>query len=105
MVEFCKKCDAIIMGSKGDEITCPNCGEPQKAKTEIKLTEKIKKAEEKEVMDTDNQTEIHPITDAECPECKSPKAYYWTKQTRAGDEPETQFFKCVECAHQWRDYR
>jgi len=93
------------MGSKGDEIPCPGCGEAQKAKSEIKLSEKVKKAEEKEIVDTDNATEVNPITDAECPECKNKKAYYWTKQTRAGDEPETQFFKCVKCNHQWRDYR
>jgi transcription factor S len=105
MVDFCKDCGAIIMGIRGEEVPCPSCGASQKAKTEMKLSEKVAKVEEKEVIDTNKQAEINPITDAECPECKSPKAYYWTKQTRAGDEPETQFFKCVECAHQWRDYR
>jgi len=105
MVDFCNKCGAIIMGSKGDEVPCPSCGESQKAQTSMKLTEKIKKVEEKEVVDTNQAPEIHPITDAQCPECNNSQAYYWTKQTRAGDEPETQFFKCVVCAHQWRDYR
>lgn len=93
------------MGSKGDEVPCPSCGESQKTQSTVKLTEKIKKVEEKEIVDTDQAAEIHPITDSECPECGNTQAYYWTKQTRSGDEPETQFFKCVNCAHQWRDYR
>lgn len=105
MVDFCKKCGAIIMGKKGEDVKCPACGFENKSKTEIKLTEKIEKKEEKEIVSTENNVEIYPITPVECPKCGNQEAYYWTKQTRAGDEPETQFFKCVSCQHQWRDYR
>ena len=45
-----------------------------------------------------------PLTDEECPKCKHGKAYYWLVQTRAGDEPETRFFRCEKCKHTWRDY-
>lgn len=45
-----------------------------------------------------------PVTDAECPKCHNKKAYYWTAQTRAADEPETKFLKCQKCGHTWRDY-
>lgn len=105
MVEFCSKCGAIIMGKKGEEVKCPSCGEAQKAKDSIKLSEKVVKKEEKEVVSTDDKSsEIHPLTDAECAKCGHGRAYFWTKQMRAGDEPETQFFKCESCGHQWRDY-
>ena len=40
----------------------------------------------------------------ECPKCRHKKAYYWTVQTRAGDEAETKFLKCEKCSHTWRDY-
>ena len=93
------------MGKKGEKVECPSCGTKKEAKSEVKLSEKIKKQEEQEVVDSDNSAEIHPTTPVECPECANKEAYYWTKQTRAGDEPETQFFKCVACSHQWRDYR
>ena len=105
MVDFCNKCGSIIMGKKGDSVECPSCGEKNKAKTTVKLSQKVQQKEEKEIINTNKTPEIHPTTLAECPQCKASEAYYWTKQTRAGDEPETQFFKCTECAHQWRDYR
>ena len=105
MVEFCKDCGAIIMGKKGESVECPSCGASQKAKSDIKLSSKVEKKEEMEVIDTGSADEIHPTTTVECPECANMEAYYWTKQTRAGDEPETQFFKCTACQHQWRDYR
>lgn len=106
MVDFCSECGAIVIGKKGEDTKCPACGTLQKTKTSVKLNEKIEKKTEKEVVDKDDSTaEIHPITDVECPKCGHNKAYYWTKQTRAGDEPETQFFKCVKCKEQWREYR
>ncbi len=106
MVEFCSNCDAIIIGEKGKDIKCSACGFVQKAKSTIALNEKIKKEKEIEVVNSDDtQAEIHPLVDMECPECKHKKAFYWSKQTRAGDEPETLFYKCEKCKHQWRDYR
>jgi len=93
------------MGKKGEEVACPSCGHNTKAKSEVKLSEKIEKKEETEIVDTDNSEEIYPTTPVECPKCGNDEAYYWTKQTRAGDEPETQFFKCVACKNQWREYR
>ena len=105
MVDFCDSCGTIIIGKKGDKVECPSCGKTQKTQSSVKLTEKVKKKKEQEIVDTNSAAEIHPTTEAECPQCGAKEAYYWTKQTRAGDEPETQFFKCTECAHQWRDYR
>jgi len=105
VVEFCSKCGSIIMGKKGESVVCATCGAKNKTKDEIKLTEKITKTQEKEIINTSKTEEIYPTTPVECPECKNKLAYYWTKQTRAGDEPETQFFKCVKCSHKWRDYR
>lgn len=104
MVEFCDKCGALIMGKAGEDTPCPSCGEVKKAKGHGDFSEKVEN-KEVEVIGSDPTSDIHPITEAECPECKHDKAHYWTKQTRAGDEPETQFFKCEKCKHQWRDYR
>ncbi|MFW6285598.1 MAG: transcription factor S [Nanoarchaeota archaeon] len=107
MVEFCKNCDAIIIGKKGEEVKCSACGEVQKTQSSLSLNIKVEpKKQEKEVLDKNtSEGEIHPVIQAECPKCHFKEAYYWTKQTRAGDEPETMFFKCVKCKHQWREYR
>jgi len=45
-----------------------------------------------------------PLVDEECKKCGHGKAFYWQVQTRAGDEPETRFFRCEKCKHTWRDY-
>lgn len=105
MVDFCEKCGAIIMGKKGEAVACPSCGHEVKAKSEIKLTQKVEKVQEKEIVDVDDTSaEIHPEIDIECPECGNNKARYFSKQMRSGDEPETQFYKCTKCKHQWRKH-
>lgn len=105
MVEFCTKCGAIIMGKKGQEVICAGCGYSSKAKNTTELKEKIKVKKEIEIISDTIGDEILPLIETECPECKNDKAYYWSKQMRAGDEPETLFYKCPKCKHQWRDYR
>ena len=93
------------MGKKGEKTACPSCGHKETPKSTVSLSEKVKKKETIEVIDPSSAAEIHPKTDVDCPECGHKKAHYWTQQTRAGDEPETQFFKCAKCKHQWREYR
>ncbi len=105
MVDFCSSCGTIIIGKKGENVKCPGCGAEQKAKTTMAFSEKVEKKKELEIIDSDKSSEVHPTTPVECPKCGNMEAYYWTKQTRAGDEPETQFFKCTACRHQWREYR
>jgi DNA-directed RNA polymerase subunit M len=46
-----------------------------------------------------------PIVDKACPQCEHSKAYFWLQQTRAADEPPTQFFRCTKCKHVWREYK
>ncbi|ORX38360.1 hypothetical protein BD324DRAFT_351167 [Kockovaella imperatae] len=41
--------------------------------------------------------------EAACPKCDSRQAYFRQLQIRSADEPMTTFYKCVECAHQWRE--
>lgn len=105
MVEFCDDCGAIILGKEGEKATCKSCGQKKEVEEETKLNEKIDRKDDKEIIDSSAGDEIHPTTEIDCPECGHGKAHYWTKQTRAADEPETQFFKCEECKHQWREYK
>ena len=58
-----------------------------------------------DVVEEDDTEKIHPIDkEVECPKCGNTEAYYWTIQTRSGDEAETKFHKCTKCKHTWRDY-
>jgi len=103
-MEFCPKC-GIILIKKTKNYGCPKCGYVKKGSgTKIQTSEKIDKKQEIEVYSKKDQR-VLPIVDEQCPKCKNEKAYFWTVQTRAGDEAETKFFKCVKCDHTWREYR
>ena len=101
---FCPKCGSILMPKKeGGKVIakCPRCGYEQKEGT-VQIKEKTGKKEE--IIVIDKEIETHPLMEAECPKCGNEKAYFWTRQTRASDEPETKFYKCSKCRHIWRDY-
>jgi len=104
MVDFCDECGSIIMGQKGEETACPSCGKLKKTKTESTFNQKIEKKKDLEVIDKGTTDKVHVIVDDKCEKCGETKIYFWTKQMRSGDEPETQFFKCTKCSNQWRDY-
>ena len=58
-----------------------------------------------DVMDViEEEATAYPLVDRTCPKCSHDKAYFWEIQTRASDEPATQFFKCEKCKHTWRHY-
>ena len=66
-----------------------------------KLKEKVEHKQEIEVVSEDDTA--LPITEAECSKCGHNEAYWWSKQMRSSDEPETKFLKCTKCKHTWRE--
>ena len=106
MLIFCPDCGSMLKSKQQKNKTTQfcSCGYSSDVKgDETVLKEKVdSSADQIEVIEGD--TEIHPLTDMDCAKCGHDKAYFWTKQTRAGDEPETKFYKCEKCKHTWRDY-
>ena len=102
---FCPKCGSILKLKKdgGKRVLACSCGFVDKSNEETKLSEKIDEKSEISVVERDDY-ETFPQMDVKCPKCGHDKAYYWLVQTRAGDEPETKFLRCVNCKHRWRDY-
>jgi len=87
----------------GKTVIICRCGHSS-AVGSMKISEHISQEKDFEVIEESLQT--LPIADDEkCPKCGNRKAYLYTKQTRAADEPETKFLKCTKCSHQWRDYK
>lgn len=101
---FCPKCGSILKFKKSGKsiVQYCSCGYKSKDVQKSKLSEKVDKNNEVAVVEEDFETD--PITEAECKKCGHRKAYFWTVQTRASDEPETKFLKCEKCKHIWRDY-
>ena len=101
-MEFCPKCGAVLVEKKKN-FGCPRCNYSTKEKVKIKTSEKMN--EKKEVAIVKKDTKTLPTVNEKCKKCGYDRAYFWTIQTRAGDEAETKFFKCMKCDHTWREYR
>jgi transcription factor S len=102
-MEFCPRCGSILV-QKNNSNKCPRCGYVLKSKIKIKTSEKVNVRKEIPVV-SEKDTSVYPIITEICKKCGNDKVYFWTVQTRAGDEAETKFFKCTKCEHTWRDYR
>jgi transcription factor S len=102
-MEFCPKCGSVLIGSKND-FKCVRCNYKSKSKVIIETSEEIEKPQEIGVI-TDKDTDVFPVISGNCKKCGNKEAYFWTSQTRAGDEAETKFFRCTKCKYTWREYR
>ena len=98
-MKFCK-CGAIMV-PVGSEVVCKACGCRETASGANAIRE-IKKA--KKATASAQDAETMPTIKIKCPKCGHPESHFWTLQTRAGDEAETQFFRCKKCGHSWRKY-
>jgi len=103
---FCPKCGSIILPKKEDnkKVLICSCGYKTSNVEQTKITETVTKKEKEVEVIEKTDIEILPKVDAECDKCGHKKAFFWTVQTRAGDEPETKFMRCEKCRHTWRDY-
>jgi len=113
-VKFCPKCGTRlklkqVKGEKGVAITllCDNCGYSDKAARTVTQATEEELAELpaiKVVGEKESKLSTLPTTKTECPKCGHDEANWWFLQTRSGDEPPTQFYRCLKCNHTWRSY-
>ncbi|MFA4960324.1 MAG: transcription factor S [Candidatus Pacearchaeota archaeon] len=99
-MEFCPKCGSLLVMKK-TKFGCPRCDYTAKEKIVMEVKEKINENTSVAVINENNET--LPITDFECLKCGNDKAYFWTRQMRSGDEPESKFFKCTKCKNVVRE--
>ncbi len=101
-MEFCPKCGSVLI-EKRKNFGCARCNYTAKGKVKIEASEKMTEQQEVGVI-KEKDTDVFPVINNTCPKCGHREAYFWTAQTRAGDEAETRFFKCTKCKHSWREY-
>jgi transcription factor S len=94
-MEFCPKCGALLMMKK-TKFGCPRCDYTSKEELKLEIKEKINNNEGVAVVN-EKDAGIHPITGFDCEKCGHKKSYFWIRQMRSGDEPESKFYKCVKC--------
>ena len=103
---FCPKCGSVLLPKKegSKKVLICSCGYKSSNVEKTKLTEVLANKEKEVEVIEKGKLNILPKTKAECDKCGNKEAFFWTMQTRAGDEPETKFLKCTKCEHIWRDY-
>jgi transcription factor S len=103
---FCPKCGSLLVpvDKGGKKVIGCSCGFVLGKKESVEIKEVVSPQKKDEIVAIEKEVVPYPLTEVECPKCHHGKAYYWTVQTRAGDEPETKFMKCESCKHVWRDY-
>jgi DNA-directed RNA polymerase subunit M len=102
-MQFCPKCGAILI-QKTKNFGCPRCNYSTKEKVKLETKEALHENIEINVV-KEKDMNVLPVVEADCKKCDSKEAYFWTSQTRSGDEAETKFFRCKKCNHTWREYR
>jgi len=107
-MKFCDKCDAMMMPFKDEDgnnvLKCRSCGYIQKGSSELKVSQPVKRTPRDKIIVVEDDSIPMPKTTALCPKCGHNEAYYWTVQTRRGDEGATEFYRCTKCRTTWRDY-
>lgn len=113
-MKFCPKCGTRlklkqVRSEKGFSITylCENCGYTNRAGksvTQPVADEMVGPASIKVVGEKESKLTTLPTIKIECPKCGNNEAMWWFLQTRSGDEPPTQFYRCTKCNHTWRSY-
>ena len=105
-LEFCPKCGArmefVVEGGRL-KAKCPKCGYEKELKSNPTRERHLRREQKVIVVEEEGEPPM-PTVRIECPRCGYNEAYTWTVQTRAGDEGETQFFKCKRCGYVWRLY-
>ncbi len=102
-MEFCPKCGSVLI-EKRKNFGCAKCNYSAKGKVKIETSEKQGERANIGVI-KEKDTDVFPVIATICPKCGNREAYFWTAQTRSGDEAETRFFRCTKCNHTWREYR
>ncbi len=107
-MQFCDECGSMMMPFKDDEgnaqLKCRSCGHIMKGDSKLIVSQTVKRTPKDKIVVVEDDSIPMPKTAASCPKCGHNEAYYWTVQTRRGDEGATEFYRCTECKVTWRNY-
>ncbi|MCD6469979.1 transcription factor S [Candidatus Bathyarchaeota archaeon] len=105
-MDFCPKCGTRLTPKKIGEQTlmwCRKCGYTRKCE-ESDMIKFVKKRSREDLLIIPQETGLKtmPTVKRICPKCGNDTAYVWEVQTRSGDEPATQFYRCTKCGYTTR---
>ena len=104
---FCPTCGNLLLIEKfagtNFRYFCKTCPYIFNLNQKIKFEQTFEHNEIETVLGGKEAWEDVAKTDAVCPKCEHPKAYFKEIQIRSADEPSTIFYKCVNCGFEWRE--
>ena len=108
-MEFCDKCGSMMVPATDDDgnrvLKCRSCGYSKEiGKRKMSVSQDVDRTPRDKIVVVEDDSIPMPVTAASCPKCGHNQAYYWTVQTRRGDEGATEFYRCTKCRHTWRRY-
>ncbi len=104
-IMFCSKCGSLLFPTQAIDgfVTC-RCGNKEPVQGGEKITIQKKKTDVEDCPVVDSIEGTMPKTNVPCPKCGHNEAYWYLRQTRKSDEPETTFLTCCKCGNKWRQY-
>ncbi len=107
-MEFCDKCGSMMVPVTDEDgvrrLKCRSCGATKEIVGSFVVRHEIERSPRDKIVVVEDDSMPMPTTSALCPKCGNTEAYYWTLQTRRGDEGATEFYRCTRCRHTWRNY-
>jgi len=113
-MDFCLKCGSLLVPKKiksGNQmmlvLVCSKC--KQSSRETIENTKFLSKTIEHSprqlisVIEKETQLNTLPTIQVSCLRCGNSKAYAWQVQTKGTDESSTQFLRCTNCGHTFRE--
>ncbi len=105
-MEFCTKCGTLLVPEDVDGrkvLVCRSCGTSQDVGNSREKYVLSKKMNDKDnVVVVKEELVPYPTTKATCKKCGNTEAYYYSVQTRGGDEAETVYMTCTKCKNVWK---
>ena len=100
-MKFCPKCGSFMILKNG-KFVCRKCEYEERSERKEFIIES--KRNDNDIPVIEEKIETLPKTKIVCPRCGNTEAYWWIRQMRAADEPETRFYRCTRCGKTWREY-
>jgi len=105
---FCPACGGLLsvqMGREVQRLECRTCPYIHNILDPLRIKKFPALKEMRDVMGGEEAWKNADSMEEQCTKegCTNRKAYFFQLQTRSADEPMTTFYRCTECAHQWKE--
>ncbi|KAM6501974.1 hypothetical protein JOM56_001951 [Amanita muscaria] len=103
---FCPNCANLLVTSAEsgrNKWACNTCAYEFPIEKQMTSRTRLKRKEVDDVLGGEETWKHADRTQASCDTCNFNQAYFYQLQIRSADEPMTTFYRCVKCAHQWRE--